>query len=233
VENKCLSFEDMMDLLTADRITDENRMHLFYINGHLVQCDSCRASYQKISKLYDVVETWSIEGQYETEQRLQNMKASLALIKAQKTAPQAIASRIDNWIKNHVFSSAKIILGVSGSIKMAVDDACAFINKKASMDFRYGALEASRSLTDEESKDLNLLIDKNHASNRVRIEGNRKICLTLTNVSGTAPLVAIIPDDTTQAAIMAELTFEREKNCWIAEIDILQDGEYDLLIEAP
>jgi len=232
VENKCISVDDMMELLTSEKFTDENRSRLFKINAHLYKCDNCRESYNKVSILYEFVENWSIQGQYETEQRLQNMKASLALIKTQKSSSASIASRIDNWVQNHVFSSAKVLVAVSDSIKMVVDETCAFIADATRMELKPVAVSRGLAGEDAQSSTNKVLIDRNQDSNKIKVDGNRKISITLSKSSDLAPLVAFIPNDIEKAAIVADMDYDHKNDCWVVEVDNLKEGEYDLLVES-
>ena len=230
MNDKCLNYEDMIELLTSERISDENRTRLFQINTHLLKCSSCGESYRKLAKLFDVVESWSLPGQYEAEQKLQHMKTCLALLRAQKTAAPSLVSRIDSWIKNFVDSSANISVKIRNGIKMTVDKACMFVDESTRMNFGYANLAAARG--EPPKTDINLLIDKDNAENRIKIDGQRVIKISLAAVSDKAPLVAIIPHDTSLAATVVELSYDGEQKLWAAELCDLADGEYDLIIES-
>jgi len=230
MDNKCLSFEDMSELLSTVEISDKNRSRLFQINKHLIHCKSCGENYRKLAKLYDTIEGWSVDSQYEAEQKLQHMKTCLALMRAQKETSPKLVKRIDNWLKNYVDSSAKIVIDISDGIKMAVDEACTFVSDAIQMNFGFANLAAARG--EPAKTDAGLLIDKNNASNRIKIEGQRTVSISLADVSGIAPLVAVIPRDDVSPAIVAELLYDEQQKCWLAEIENLRDGEYDLVIEA-
>jgi len=228
--DKCLSIEEMLEFLSSERITDENRARLFQINKHLMKCDDCGKIYRRLTTLYDIVEGWSIYGQYESEQKLHLMRACLSLTKAQKTATPSISRRIETWLKNYVDSSAQIILKIGDNIKLAADKAGLFVVESSNIDFGYANLAAARG---EPSKaELDLLIDKNDVSNKIFVDNEQQIKVTLAAVFDVAPLVAVIPRDPSLSAIVIEPIYNNEDNCWIAVFANLPNGEYDLVIEA-
>ena len=230
MDDKCLQIEDMLELLSSERITDENRTRLFQINRHLMQCSDCGKVYRRLTTLYDIVEGWSVYGQYESEQKLQHMKACLSLVKAKNIASPSVSKRIEGWLKNYVDSSAQIIVKISDNIKMAADKAGLFVVDSSRMDFGYANLAAARG--ESAKTDQDLLIDKNNASNRITVEDNKLIKITLTAAFVTAPLVAAIPNDTSLSAIIIEPTYDNVNNYWVAIIENLPSGEYTLVIEA-
>jgi len=229
--NKCLNFEDMIELLTLEKITNENRNRLFNINMHIMKCGSCNESYRKLAKLYDIIESWSICGQYAAEQRLEHMKTCLALIRTQKAAPSSLAGRIENWLRNYVESRVKIIIKIHDEIKMIVDENCSFVKDSTQIKFDFARLAAVRG--EPPKTDVSLLIDKENPSNRIKINEQQIIKIFFESVSTFAPLIAVIPHDTTLSAIVVELKYDEQQKLWIAEIDNLKNGEYDLIIESP
>jgi len=228
MDDKCLSFEDMIEFLTSEKITDENRSQMFRINRHLIQCSNCGESYRRLAKMFDVVEGWSIPAQYEAEQKLQHMKICQALLRAKKTATPSLASRIEGWLANFVDSSAKISIMVHDSIKLAVDEACLFVKESARMDFRYVA--ASRSGSPKE--DIGMMVDEDNEANSIKVDGKRAIQVSLDAISDSAPLVAVVPHDTALAATIVAPIYDKKQNLWIARIEGLKEGEYELIIEA-
>ena len=64
VDDKCISLEDMIELLTVKRIEDDNCARLFNINMHLMLCCCCSERYRKLVKLYDIIEAYQ-STQYE------------------------------------------------------------------------------------------------------------------------------------------------------------------------
>ena len=219
-----------MELLLSEKITDENRPRLFQINQHLIQCSSCGESYRKLVKLHDAVESWSLPGQYKAEQKLQHMKTCLALVRAQKAAAPAVAQRIEAWLQNYAESSAKISLQILGGVKMAVDTACLFISETGRIHFGYANLAAARG--EPPKTDNSLLIDRENAFNRIKVEGQRAIKITLGARGAAAPLVALIPADAAQPTAIIHLAFDEQAGRRTAVIDDIPDGEYDLIIEA-
>ena len=233
MDNKCLTVEDMLDLLTAERIQDDNQERLFNINMHLMLCDSCGEGYRKLVKLYDIIEGWSVAAVYETEQKLQHSKVCLSLLYAQKAASPTLVSRIDKWLKNYVDSSARIFVTVSDAIKLAVDDACSFVRDDVQMEFDFASAGARSINLGETTKiDYNFLIDEKNPSNRIKIVDHRTIRVSLADIFGVAPLVALVPRDAALSAVIAELVYDEKLKCWVAEIENLCEGEYDLVIEA-
>jgi len=234
MSKNCLVVNDMIELLTSEKITPENRMRLIQINNHLMLCDDCKDQYKKITALYDIVEGWSIYEQYSTEKQLQYMKGCLSLLRAKNAAIPSIAARIDAWLKNYAASSAKIIVDISDSIKLAVDRASMFISDTMFIEFGHAHAATSRSLTFGETVPVDpcLLIDENNSVNQVKIDNHRVLKISLEDVNGIAPLIAIIPHDSNASATVVEPSYCTASKCWITEISNLSDGEYDVIIEA-